>query len=174
MFVGSVALSIVVTRDLGGTNGDIGLIFSLSAFLEVVVMLCLIKVSSGSRRHLLIFCGFVLFALYFGVVALATALWLVVAAQVLRAVAIGLVGGQGVNYFQALMPDRVGLATTLYTNTTQVGSMLSGVTAGGWAQVYGFRSLFMLCAALSGVGLVLLQLGQRVRARQTPLERSEL
>ncbi len=173
MFVGSVALSIVVTRDLGGTNGDIGLIFSLSAFLEVVVMLCLVGLSSKSRRHLLILSGFVLFALYFGVVALAPALWMFVGAQLLRAVAIGLVGGQGVNYFQALMPNQVGLATTLYTNTSQVGSMLSGITAGGWAQMYGYRSLFMLCAALNGIGLVLLQLGQRVRAQQTPIERSK-
>ncbi len=171
MFVGSVALSIVVTRDLGGTNGDIGLIFSLSAFLEVVVMLCLVVVPSESRRQFLILSGFILFALYFGVVALAPALWMFVVAQVLRAVAIGLVGGQGVGFFQALMPDQVGLATTLYTNTSQVGSMLSGITAGGWAQAYGYRSLFVLCAALSGIGGVLLQLGQRVRARRAPLER---
>ena len=95
------------------------------------------------------------------------------AVQLLRAVAIGLVGGQGVSYFQALMPDQVGLATTLYTDTSQVDSMLSGITAGGWAQVYGYRSLFVLCAALSRIGLVLLQLGQQVRARQTPLERIE-
>ncbi len=173
MFVGSIALSIVVTRDLGGTNGDIGLIFSLSAFFEVVVMLCLVGVSSKSRRHLFILSGFILFALYFSVVALAPALWMFVAAQLLRAVAIGLVSGQGVNYFQALMPNQVGLATTLYTNTSQVGSMLSGITAGGWAQVYGYRSLFVLCAALSGIGSVLLQIGQRVRARRAPLERTK-
>lgn len=167
MFIGSVALSIVVTRDLGGTNGDIGLIFSLSAFLEVVVMLCLVVVPFKSQRQLLISAGFIFFAFYFGVVALAPALWMFVAAQALRAVAIGLVSGQGVSYFQALMPDQIGSATTLYANTSQVGSVLSGITAGGWAQAYGYRSLFVLCAALSGIGLVLLQFGQRVRARQT-------
>jgi hypothetical protein len=38
MFMGSIALPIVVTHNLGGTKAEVGLIFSVCAFLEVVVM----------------------------------------------------------------------------------------------------------------------------------------
>ena len=76
--------------------------------------------------------------------------------QVLRAVGIGLIGYQGISYIQALMPNQVGIAAALFSNTTNAGFLLSGLTAGAWAQTFGYRSMFIACAVLSGLGLLLL------------------
>ena len=65
MFMGSIALPIVATHELGGTKADVGLIFSLCAFLEVPVMFAFVLRPSvaGNRRWISV--GFLAFILYF-------------------------------------------------------------------------------------------------------------
>ena len=50
---------------------------------------------------------------------------LLLAMQVLNAVYIGILAGIGMLYFQDLMPGQAGAATTLYTNTTRVGWIIT-------------------------------------------------
>jgi MFS transporter, SET family, sugar efflux transporter len=80
------------------------------------------------------------------------------AAQVLRAVGIGLIAYQGISYMQALMPHRAGSAATLFSNTANAGFLFASLSAGGWAQVFGYRSMFLACAILSVFGFVTMQL----------------
>jgi SET family sugar efflux transporter-like MFS transporter len=84
------------------------------------------------------------------------------AAQVLRAVGIGLIGYQGISYMQALMPNQAGSAATLFSNTANAGFLFASLTAGGWAQAFGYRSMFLACAAQSVLGLVMIQLQPRL------------
>jgi SET family sugar efflux transporter-like MFS transporter len=62
------------------------------------------------------------------------------------------------------MPGRVGSAVTLFSNTTNAGFLLAGLAAGGWAQVFGYPSMFLACAGLSGLGLLLLHLQPKNKA----------
>jgi SET family sugar efflux transporter-like MFS transporter len=94
---------------------------------------------------------------YYGLVAVAGQTWLVVVAQLLSAVFVAAVMGIGISFFQDIMPDRVGSATTLYSNTSKISSMVAGPLI-GIAQAWGFRSVFAVSAALCAVGLVLLVL----------------
>lgn len=165
MFMGSIALPIVVTHDLGGSKGDVGMMFSLCAFLEVFVMtrFVLRPVRPGGRGW--IAAGFVAFALYFVLLATLRSVDVMIGAQALRAIAIGLVGCLGIGYVQALLLGRVGTAATLFANTGSAGSLMAGLTAGLWAQQFGFASLFGVCAALSMIGLAVLRLQKPVRVR---------
>src|ERR1700716_3085327 len=54
MFMGSIALPIVATHELGGTKGYVGLIFALCPSLELLVMLTFFfrPSVSGTRRWL--------------------------------------------------------------------------------------------------------------------------
>ncbi len=165
MFMGSIALSITVVEQLGGHEPDVGLMFSLCAAIEVVVMgAFVVWPTRGSRQRWLIL-GFALFVLYFLVLAafpsLAVAYW----AQILRAVAIGVVSVVGMLYLQSLMPTRVGLASALFGNAISVGAVLSGVLTGPWASAFGYASTFGFCAALSVLGGLLL-VGKRAVGRQ--------
>jgi MFS transporter, SET family, sugar efflux transporter len=156
MFMGSIALPIVTTHELRGTKADVGLIFSACAFLEVLVMFTfVIRPSKAGSRHWISF-GFLAFMLYFLVATWSPSVVVLLGAQVLRAVGIGLIGYQGISYIQALMPNQVGIAAALFSNTTNAGFLLSGLTAGAWAQAFGYRSMFIACAVLSGLGLLLL------------------
>jgi MFS transporter, SET family, sugar efflux transporter len=158
MFMGSIALPIVTTHDLRGTKADVGLIFSVCAFLEVLVMFAfVIRPSKAGSRHWISF-GFLAFMLYFLVATWSSSVAVLLGAQVLRAIGIGLIGYQGISYIQALMPKQVGIAAALFFNTTNAGFLLSSLTAGAWAQAFGYRSMFIACAVLSGLGLLLLHL----------------
>lgn len=162
MFMGSIALPIVATHELGGTKADVGLIFSLCAFLEVPVMFAFVLRPSvaGNRRWISV--GFLAFILYFLTITWGPSVAILLAAQVLRAVGIGLIGYQGISYMQALMPNQAGLAATLFSNTANAGFLFASLTAGGWAQAFGYRSMFLACAVQSVLGLAMIQLQPRL------------
>jgi SET family sugar efflux transporter-like MFS transporter len=163
MFMGSIALPIVVTRDLGGTKSDVGLIFSVCALLEVLVLLKFVLRPSTQRYQRWLSRGFLCFLLYFLTVIFLPSIAVLFAAQALRAAGIGLVGYLGIGYIQSSMPDRIGSAAALFSNTVNAGSLLAGFAAGSWAQVFGYPSVFAACAGLSGLGWILFQVQLRLR-----------
>lgn len=62
--------------------------------------------------------------------------------QLLNAIFIGILGGIGMLYFQDLMPDQAGSATTLYTNTSRVGWIIAGSVAGIVAEIWNYHAVF--------------------------------
>ncbi|OCJ02464.1 hypothetical protein A6U85_30300 [Agrobacterium sp. 13-626] len=149
MFMGSNALSIVVVNDLGGSERDVGLMFSVCAAVEVVVMaLFIVRPAKRASRPLLV-AGFAIFASYFLSVALLPMLSVFYGAQILRATGIGIISVVGMLLLQELMPERAGTASALFANATNAGWLVSGIATGGWAEILGYRSIFGLCAALS-------------------------
>lgn len=151
MFMGSNAMSIIVVTELG-TETDVGLLFSLCAALEVLVMsLFVIRPVDGTNRGLLLV-GFALFALYFVMPMVWPTLAALYWGQIPRAIAIGILSIAGMAYIQSLLPGRAGVASALFGNTMSAGFLLSGLGTGLSAQALGYWSLFAVCAALCVVG----------------------
>ena len=94
----------VVTTSLGGITSDVGLMYSLCAALEIVVMGALIWRPLKRGERTAIVAGFAVFAAYFVVLALARSVGPVFWAQILRAIAIGLVTYLGIGFLQSLPP----------------------------------------------------------------------
>ena len=164
MFLGSIALPLVATHELGGTKADVGLIFSVCAFLEVPVMFAFVLRPSAAGNRGWISAGFLAFVLYFLTITWSPTVSGLLAAQVLRAVGIGLIAYQGISYMQALMPNQAGTAATLFANTANLGFLCASLTAGGWAQAFGYRSMFLASAFLSALGFVAIQLQPEITA----------
>ena len=159
--MGAVALPIAITADFNGSKLDVGVASSLCALLEVPVMTAV-----AARPHVLLgyrgmALGFVAMAAYFVAAALAPSAATLIWVQILRAIGIGLVSCIGISYLQDLMPSRIGAASALYANTSQIGQLLAGLAAGAWAQAYDYHSLFWPCAAASVAGLACLAAGRR-------------
>lgn len=165
MSMGAVAMPVVVTRDLHGTTGDVGLIASLSAMLEVPVMAAVAWRPATVGGYGGLVAGFLAFVAFFLLSAWVPSVADMVAVQVLRAVGIGLVSCIGIGFMQDMMPDRIGAAAALYANTGQVGALLAGLAAGGWAELFGYRSMFLACGAAAALGLLLLVLAARTVPR---------
>ncbi len=158
--IGAVALPIAITVDFAGTKGDVGLAASLCALLEVPVMMAIAVRPSYFLGRKGIGIGFIALALYFVAAGLAPSSGALVWAQILRAVGIGLVSCIGISYLQDLMPNRVGAASVLYANTSQIGQLLAGLAAGAWAQAYNYHSLFWPCVVISLAGLACIVAGR--------------
>ena len=63
---------------------------------------------------------------------------------------------------QALMPNQAGSVATLFSNTANAGFLFASLTAGGWAQEFGYRSMFLACAVQSVLRLAMIQLQPRL------------
>ncbi|GGI76150.1 sugar efflux transporter [Deinococcus wulumuqiensis] len=149
MHMGMVMFSLFVTETLRGTEGQVGFLVGLCALLEIPVMLLFVLSRRLPSVEWLIKASLLLFVLHFGLIYLAQGMPLLIVTQAIRAAVLAVMAGLGMTYFQQLMPGRFSAATTLYSNTSVIGSMLSGIVAGAWAQLFGYRPVFVLCAALS-------------------------
>jgi SET family sugar efflux transporter-like MFS transporter len=156
LFMGSIPLPIVVTSSLGGAQTDVGLMFSLCAALEIVVMGALIWRPLRRGERAAIAAGFAAFVAYYVALVLARSVGPVFWAQILRAISIALVTYLGIGFLQSLMPHRAGAAAALFSNAAQVGSVVAALGVGALAQAFGYASVFVVCACLSGAGLVMI------------------
>jgi len=162
MFLGSVALPVVVTGELGGSRADVGLLFSLCAFLEVLVMAAFALRRSALADYRWLHAGFAFFILYFVLAYFAGTTAMMFAAQLPRAVAVALLSFLGISYIQSLLPTRAGAAAALFSNSAQLGSLLCAGGVGLLAEPFGYRPLFIVCALLCAVGLAFLIAARRL------------
>ncbi|WP_423065764.1 MFS transporter [Devosia sp. CN2-171] len=165
MFMASTAMSIVVVQDLG-TETDVGLLFSLCAALEVLVMGLFVIRPMSRVSHGLLIVGFLIFAAYFVLPLLVPTLSTLYWGQILRAIAIGVISIVGMAYIQELLPGRAGAAAALFGNTMSAGALLSGLSTGLWAGAFGFWSIFGLAVGLSLFGAAAIAVGRRGRTAE--------
>jgi len=157
--LGVVTLPLFVTEQVGGTTTDVGLIMGLCAGLEIPLMIGLGVLASRVDQRRLVLAGAVVGLGYFGAMLLVETTWHIAAAQVLNAIVISAVMGIGISYFQSLSPERPGYATTMFTNSATVASMLAGPLL-ALAQVLTYRTAYGMSLAMSLIGLVLLLLAR--------------
>lgn len=165
MSMGMSFFPLLVTRVLHGTEAQVGLLVGLCALLEIPVMLAFVVLRRLPPLERLIQVALALFVLHFALLFAAQGLPLLIATQAVRAAVLAVMAGLGMAYFQELMPGRFGAATTLFANTTNVGAMLAGIVSGAWAQLFGYRAVFLLCGLLAlgawGVMTLLTRAGAR-------------
>ena len=114
MFLGSIPLAIVITDGLGGAQSDVGWAYSLCAGLEVIVMGAIVWRPLRQHERAAIMVGFAAFVAYFAVLVFAQSVALVLWAQILRAIAIGIVSYLGIGFLHSLLPHRPGVAAALF------------------------------------------------------------
>jgi SET family sugar efflux transporter-like MFS transporter len=153
MFLGSIALPIVLTTSLGGAESDVGITMSLCAALEIVVMGVLIWRPLQRGERVAIVAGFAAFIVYFITLTLVHSVGAVLWAQIPRAIGIAFVSYLGISFLHSLMPHRAGAAAALFSNSGQVGSVLAALSVGALAKAFGYASIFGVCAVLSAAGL---------------------
>ncbi len=157
----SVSMSmfpLFVIKTLHGSNEQVGFLVGWCALLEIPVMLGLVMWRRLPSVEWLIKAGMGLFVIHFLLIYVAHGTPLLLITQAIRAVVLGLLAGLGMAYFQQLMPGRFSAATTMFANSASIGSMLAGIVSGGWAQAFGYRSVFLLGAGLTFAGWLVMQI----------------
>ncbi|WP_027346891.1 MFS transporter [Hamadaea tsunoensis] len=170
MFAGGLALPLFVTRSLHLPPAVIGVLFSVCAAVEVVATLGLTVLPAWISQRALILGGFATFACYFGLTVVSSGLAVLVIAQALRGVGIAIVGAAGIRYFQDLLAPATGRATTLFTNATTAGLLVSGILAGLAVERFGYLTTLLLCGVTAAVGGVAFTVGSRRHTVAGPQE----
>lgn len=149
-------MPLYTTRVLHAPEHVVGLVASLSAGLEIPVMLMLGGLARRLGKRPLLLLGSVSGTLYFVGVTFSRHVWEMLVVQLFCAVFIAIIMSIGMSYFQEFMPESPGAATTLYSNTNRVGSMAGSLLGGVIAQIWGFQVVYWVCAGLAAVSYLFL------------------
>jgi SET family sugar efflux transporter-like MFS transporter len=163
--LGAQTLPLYVSEVLGGRVSAAGLLLGLCAALEIPLMLAFGALTTRIPIRALILGGAVCGVAYYAIATAVTSVGPLYPAQIVNALFIASVTGLGISYVQDLLPAEPGRATTLFTNTFPIGSMLAGPLF-GLAQNFGFRWAYAICTALCLAGLVVLVIVPRLRLRR--------
>jgi SET family sugar efflux transporter-like MFS transporter len=138
-----------------------GIALGVAAGLEAPALILIGRFSGRFSNLGLIATSCVAGIAYYVGLAFVTGPILLIALQLLNAWSFAGIAGIGLPLFQQMTP-RPGLSTGLYVNTRRVGSIVSGpVIAFGSMTALGQRGIFLACAALTAVGLLVIGAASR-------------
>jgi MFS transporter, SET family, sugar efflux transporter len=160
-----IALPIYMVNVLHGNSHQVAMMFGWGALLEVPIMLGFGLSSKRLPKSKLIAAGALIHVVYFIGIMLADSAEHLVPLQAANAFVVSVFSCLGMQYFQELMPNEPGSATTLFFNTNRVGAIVAGVLTGWIAGMFGYWHVFIMCAVLSSIAFVMLVYLARQEAR---------
>lgn len=152
-----------VTKILNGTEMDVGIIFSVPPIFEVPLMIAFGILATKWDNGLLIRIGFLISSVYFLLMLFVSEPWQIYPLQILNAAQVAITAGIAITYFQNFIPEEPGTATTLFMNTTQIGSTVSYLLFGIAAEVLNYNNVFIICFAFSTIGFFILLIYGKVK-----------
>ena len=151
-------LPLFITEELGGKERQVGTAFAVAPFFEIPFMLWLGRLSTRGQQASMIRVGVLVCVVYFLAIGFALVPMHVYPAQVLNAFTIAVTMSLAIPYFQDLLPGQTGLATSVYSSSWSLGSLLGYFSFGLLAESWGHRGLTRFCAALAAASFVVLVL----------------
>lgn len=153
-----ISMPIFIRDELKISQELPGVMMACAALMEIPIMLLAGKLTARfGIKNLQVFSaiGGVLFYLSFCVMPHDTA-WYFLAVQLFNSIFIGILAGIGMVYFQELLPKIPGQATTLFSNSTSTGAIISGLIVAVVTSFGSYGHVFVINLLLSLVALGLL------------------
>ena len=148
-------MSLLVLRALGGSESQVGVIFSLAPVFELPLMLYVGLLATRVRTERLIRASMLIAAVYFIGLSLVQTPAQIYPLQALSAAVVSVTSGVAITFFQNKLPHQLGAATNLYANAARIGSTSSYLTFGFVASHFGHRGTAFACALLALAALTL-------------------
>ena len=149
-------MSLLVIHVLGGTESQVGIIFSLAPVFELPFMVWFGLLATKTDSTRLIRLAVILSVIYYAALALVRAPWQIYPLQILSAAAVAVTTGVAISFFQGKFPGQPGAATNLYMNAMRIGATAGYLIFGTVAAAYGHRAVFVGCALLCAGALALM------------------
>lgn len=146
--INGINTPLFIVNELHGTHTDIGLVVSISAGLEIPIMLLLGALGRKISNHALMMIGCFVALIYYTILSISTHSWQLIIAQLLQATYVAIVMGNGLSYFTDLLPNSPGLSTTIYYNGSIIGRLVGNMGGGIFPQFVGFRHVYWACLAI--------------------------
>ena len=148
-----IDVPLYITAELGLPQSLTGWMMGIAAAIEIPIMILVGRYVNRVGKRLMM-AG----AMVAGILFYAGMLWFTSAAgllvwQLFNAIFIGIIATVGMLYFQDLMPERAGMATTLFTNSISTGVILAGILQGILTEYGPHSSVYLLAILLLCIAL---------------------
>ena len=154
-------MSLFVLKVLGGTESNVGTIFSLAPLFELPFMLYLGLLATRIDSARLIRAAFALAIVYYAALSCVRAPWHIYPLQMLSAAIVAVTSGVAITFFQNKLPEKLGAATNLYANASRVGTTSGYLVFGAVASGFGHRGAYLVCAGLVALAVAISALLER-------------
>ncbi|EGQ3115935.1 MFS transporter [Staphylococcus pseudintermedius] len=156
-------MPLFVTQYLHEEEKYVGHLASLCAGLEVPFMIILGMVASKVETRTLLAIAAVCGSLFFGSIGIFESIHMMLVGQVLLAAFLAVLLGIGISYFQDVLPQYPGYASTLFANAMVIGQLLGNLLGGAMSQWIGLGNVFYVSALSLACGFVLILFTKKSR-----------
>ncbi|PCF67301.1 MFS transporter [Staphylococcus pseudintermedius] len=156
-------MPLFVTQYLHEEEKYVGHLASLCAGLEVPFMIILGMVASKVETRTLLAIAAVCGSLFFGSIGIFESVHMMLVGQVLLAAFLAVLLGIGISYFQDVLPQYPGYASTLFANAMVIGQLLGNLLGGAMSQWVGLGNVFYVSALSLACGFVLILFTKKSR-----------
>lgn len=149
-------MPLFVTNYLRERDSYVGYLASLCAGLEVPFMVILgILSAKFPTRTLLLFGSLFGGAFYFSIGVFKN-FYMMLTGQVFLAIFLAILLGLGISYFQDILPDFPGYASTLFANAMVIGQLCGNLLGGVMSHWVGLENVFFVSATSILIGMILI------------------
>ncbi|EHT6561871.1 sugar efflux transporter [Staphylococcus pseudintermedius] len=156
-------MPLFVTQYLHEEEKYVGHLASLCAGLEVPFMIILGMVASKVETRTLLAIAAVCGSLFFGSIGIFESIHMMLVGQVLLAAFLAVLLGIGISYFQDVLPQYPGYASTLFANAMVIGQLLGNLLGGAMSHWVGLGNVFYVSALSLACGFVLILFTKKSR-----------
>lgn len=149
-------MPLFVTKYLKEPEGYVGGLASLCAGLEVPFMVLLGVLSAKLATRTLLMLGGLFGGLFYFSIGVFDSLVIMFVGQVFLAIFLAILLGLGISYFQDILPDFPGYASTLFANAMVIGQLCGNLLGGIMSQWVGLGNVFFVSALSIFIGMVLI------------------
>ncbi len=149
-------MPLLLTKVIHAPEHMVGFVVSSSAALEIPIIIGLGAVAERLGKRLFLLMGCLSGAIYYAGISFANQAWEVLVLQIFCAIFISMLVSVGMSYFQEFLPDAPGTATTLFSNTGNIGSLLGSIVGGFIAELFNFRAVFIVCSIFALISFAFL------------------
>lgn len=156
-------MPLFVTQYLHEEEKYVGHLASLCAGLEVPFMIILGMIASKVETRTLLAIAAVCGSLFFGSIGIFESIHMMLVGQVLLAAFLAVLLGIGISYFQDVLLQYPGYASTLFANAMVIGQLLGNLLGGAMSQWVGLGNVFYVSALSLACGFVLILFTKKSR-----------
>ncbi|MGV2875735.1 sugar efflux transporter [Macrococcus capreoli] len=149
-------MPLFVTEFLNADESNVGYLASLCAGLEVPFMIILGILASRFQTRTLLMIGGVLGGAYYFSIGVFDSVTAMLVGQVLLAFFLAILLGLGISYFQDILPDFPGYASTLFSNAMIVGQLVGNLLGGVMSNIVGLGNVFFVSSGFILLAFILL------------------
>ncbi|MGL0818659.1 sugar efflux transporter [Vibrio vulnificus] len=151
-----VSMPLYLSQELKVDANWLGVLFGVAALCEIPVMLWAGKLARRWSALTIMKVGIASGVLFYSVMLLATNYTHLIVAQILNGIFIGTCATLGMVVMQDMMKDKLGTASTLFSNMLQLSMLVSILSVGVVGELFNYYSSFYV--SLFGVSLALILL----------------